>query len=59
MDTLRSKVLEQEKLLSQKQEPVITQFQAYKPTQVNPVEPTMKITDKGKGKAIGVQINEP
>ena len=59
VDTLRSKVLDQEKLLSQKQEPIITQVQAYKPAQVNPVEPIVKIIDKDKGKAIGVQINEP
>ena len=59
VDSLKSKVLEQEQLLSQKQEPVITQVQAYKPVQVEPIEHTVKVPDKGKGKAIGVQINEP
>ena len=59
LNSLKSKVIEQEKLLSQIQEPVITQVQAYKPDQENPVEPIVKITDKGKGKATGIQINEP
>ena len=26
---------------------------------MDPIEPTMKITAKGKGKAIGIQINQP
>ena len=56
---MRSKVQEQEKLLSQRQEPVITQVQTYKPIQVDPVEPIVKVIDKKKGKAIGIQINEP
>ena len=51
VDTLRSKVLKQEKLLSQKQEPVITQVQAYKPIQVDPIKPTVEITDKRQRKS--------
>ena len=45
--------------MSQRQEPIITQVQAYKPVQVDPIEPTIKSTEKGKGKARGIQINEP
>ena len=59
LNSLKSKVIEQEKILSQRQEPFITQVQAYKPIQENPVEPIVKITDKGKGKTMGIQINEP
>ena len=44
IDSLRSKVLEQEKLMSQRQEPIISQVQPYKPPQVDLVESTMKST---------------
>ena len=54
LNSLKSKVIEQEKLLSQIHEPFITQVQAYKPVQANLVEPIVKVTDKGKGKAIGI-----
>lgn len=57
--SLRTKVQEQEKLLRKRQEPVIAQVQPYKPIQKDPVEPSIKHIDKGKGKAIGIQINEP
>ena len=54
LNSLKSKVIEQEKLLSQIQEPDITQVQAYKPIQENPEEPIVKATDKGKGKVTGI-----
>ena len=59
IDSLRSKVLEQEKLISQRQEPIISQIHPYKPAQADPIEPTVKPINKVKGKAIGIQINEP
>ena len=37
LNSLKSKVIEQEKLLSQMQEPIITQVQPYKPIQANPI----------------------
>ena len=54
LNSLKSKVKEQEKILSQRQELVITQVQAYKPIQENHVEPIVKVTNKGKGKATGI-----
>ena len=45
--------------MSQRQEPVTTEVQAYTPIQVDPIEPTMKDMNKGKDQAIGIQINEP
>ena len=59
IDSLRSKVLEKENIVSQRQEPIISQIYPYKPTQVDHVEPTMKLINKGKGKSIRMQINEP
>ena len=50
VDNLRAKVQEQEKCLNQRQERVIAQVQAYKPVQVDPVEPIAKVTDKKKSK---------
>ena len=57
INSLRSKVLEQENLTRQRQEPIISQVQAYKPIHVDLVEPPLKPIAKGKGKAIGIQIN--
>ena len=37
IDSLRSKVLEQEKITNQRQGPIISQVQAYKPIQIDPV----------------------
>ena len=45
--------------MNQRKEPVIYQVQAYKLVQVDPVQPIVKPIDKGKVKAIGIQINEP
>ena len=42
VDSLRTKVQEHEKLLSQRQELVISQVQPYKPIQNNQIEPTIK-----------------
>lgn len=48
IDNLRSNIQEQEKLVSQRQEPVISQIEPYKPIQLDLVDLTIKPTNKGK-----------
>ena len=51
--------MEQENLINQRQEPVISQVQPYKLVQIDHVEHIVKTTAKGKGNVVGIHISEP
>ena len=59
MDALRIDAQRQEQLLKKSQAPVVTQVQPYKTLETTVEEAHRKDLDKGKKKAVGVQINEP
>lgn len=59
MDVLMSNAKKQEQLLKKKENPIISQVLPYKPLESRVEDVSKKDLDKGKKKAVGVQINEP
>lgn len=59
VEELRSQIQDQERLLKEKEGPIISQIHPYKSVEADVIDLTVKNPEKGKEKVVGIKINEP